>query len=306
MPLRHVCTVVALAALAATVACAHRSGDTSATAVHPERGTAAAEGDSAHASSTSQGTAIPPAAEDAKARLAASPRHGEWAMIGAGPDSVRAWVVYPERKTKAPVVVVVHEIFGLSTWVRAVADQLAADGFIAIAPDLLTGKKIPQGGPDSVSVDSARAVIGTLNPEDVKRQIDATARYGMSLPAAAPRYGVVGFCWGGSTAFAYAAATPTLGAAVVFYGSAPEPGKLANLRAPVLGLYGENDERVNATIPAADSALKATGRTFEHRTFPGAGHGFLRAQNGQNGANLAAAKQAWPLVVAWFKKYLGT
>jgi carboxymethylenebutenolidase len=226
-------------------------------------------------------------------------------MIAAGPDSVRAWVVYPERSTKAPVVVVVHEIFGLSTWVRAVADQLAADGFIAIAPDLLTGKKIPKGGPDSVSVDSAVAVIRTLKPEDVKRQLDATARYGMSLPAAVRRYGIVGFCWGGSTAFAYAAATPTLGAAVVFYGSAPEPGKLSNLRAPVLGLYGGDDERVNATIPPADSALKAMGRTFEHRTFPGGGHGFLRAQSGQNGANLAASEQAWPLAAGWFRKYLG-
>src|SRR4051794_5948914 len=195
MPIRNVCTVVPLAALAAAAACTHRSGDTSATAVHPERGTPTAEGDSANVSVAAQGTAMPPAAEEAKARLAASPRHGEWAMIGAGADSVRAWVVYPERKTKAPVVVVVHEIFGLSTWVRSVADQLAADGFIAIAPDLLTGKTVPQGGPDSVSADSAVAIIRTLNPEDVKRQIDATARYGMSLPAAAPRYGVVGFCW---------------------------------------------------------------------------------------------------------------
>src|SRR5919108_6221848 len=146
--------------------------------------------------------ALPAGANDAAARLASSTRHAEWAMVRVGDaDSVRVWVVYPERSTKAPVVVVVHEIFGLSTWIRGVADQLAADGFIAVAPDLLTGKKIPQGGPDSVSVDSARAIIGTLNPEDVKRQIDATARYGTSLPAAAPRYGVVGFCWGGSTTF---------------------------------------------------------------------------------------------------------
>jgi carboxymethylenebutenolidase len=217
---------------------------------------------------------------------------------------VRAWVVYPERRDRAPVVLVVHEIFGLTNWVRGVADQLAADGFIAIAPDLLWGKHIPNG-PDGDPVrDSATAAIRTLDQTAVQRRLDASARYGMALPAALPRYGIVGFCWGGGISFAHAAHAPGLGASVVYYGVAPPTASLANVRAPVLGLYGENDARVDATIAPADSALHALGRTYEHQIFTGAGHGFLRQQDGQNGANLAAAQAAWPRTVAWFHRYL--
>lgn len=247
---------------------------------------------------------LPASGAEATARLAASPRHGEWVRIPAGgADSVRAWVVYPERKTRAPVVLVVHEIFGLSNWIRAVADQLAAEGFIAIAPDLLTGKNVPEG-PEGANPDSARAVIGTLKAPDVQRRLDAAARYGMALPAALPRYGIVGFCWGGSTAFAHAVHAPRLGAAVVYYGTSPDSLALDSVRAPVLGLYGENDARVNATIPRARTVLGARKRTYEALVLPGAGHGFLRQQDGQNGANLAATRAAWPRTLDWFRTHL--
>ena len=147
---------------------------------------------------SAQDAGLPASGAEATARLAASPRHGEWVMIPAGAaDSVRAWVVYPERSTRAPVVLVVHEIFGMSNWIRSVADQLAEDGFIAIAPDLLTGMNVPEG-PEGANPDSARAVIGKLDQADVQRRLDFAARYGMALPAALPKYGVVGFCWGGS------------------------------------------------------------------------------------------------------------
>jgi carboxymethylenebutenolidase len=219
------------------------------------------------------------------------------------PDSIRAWVVYPERKTKAPVVVVIHEIFGLSTWIRAVADQLAADGFIAIAPDFLTSKLLP-GTPDSVPMQEAMAAIRTLDPAQIQREIDATARYGMSLPAAQSRYGVVGFCWGGGISFEHATHAPSLGASVVYYGTSPRTETLSNVRAPVLGLYGGSDARVDATIPAADSALRATGKIYSHSIFDGAGHGFLRQQTGMNGANMRATQQAWPATIAWFRHYL--
>jgi carboxymethylenebutenolidase len=249
-------------------------------------------------------TSLPPGAADAEARVAASTRHGEWAMVKVGADdSVRAWVVYPERATKAPVVLVVHEIFGLSTWIRGVADQLAADGFIAVAPDLLTGKQAP-GGSDSVNVQQAPALIRALDPAEVQRRLAAVAAYGMALPAAAPRYGIVGFCWGGSTSFQHAIAAPTLGASVVYYGSSPAVAQLAAVRAPVLGLYGADDARVNATVPPADSAMKALGKTFEQETYPGAGHGFLRQQNGRDGANLEATRRAWPRTIAWFRRHL--
>jgi len=249
--------------------------------------------------------AIPAGAAEAPARLAASPRHGEWVMVRVGDaDSVRAWVVYPERRDRAPVVVVVHEIYGLTSWMRGVADQLAADGFIAIAPDLLSGKNVP-AGPDGDPVrDSATAAIRTLDAAAVQRRVDATAAHAMALPAALPRYGIVGFCWGGGVSFAHAAHAPGLGASVVYYGVAPPAAQLASVRAPVLGLYGENDARVNATIAPADSALRALGRTYQHQVFAGAGHGFLRQQDGQNGANLQAARAAWSLTVQWFHRHL--
>lgn len=254
----------------------------------------------------SQSPDLPPDAAGALSRLSSSPRHGEFVTIRTGNgDSLRAWVVYPERSSKTPVVIVVHEIFGLSSWVRAVADQLAADGFIAIAPDLLTMKNLPEG-PDSVLAPLAVSAIRTLDAAWIQRQLDAVARYGMALPSAEKKYGIVGFCWGGGISFAHAAHSPSLGASVVYYGVTPPTTDLPAVHAPVLGLYGGADARVDATIPAADSGLRALGRTYEHSIFPGAGHGFLRQQTGMDGANLAATRAAWPATVAWFRKYLGS
>ena len=251
-----------------------------------------------------QSASLPADAANARARLNASPRHGEWVMIPAGNDSVRAWIVYPERKTKAPVVVVIHEIFGLSPWVRAVADQFAAEGFIAVAPDLLTSRNLPNPT-DSVPSDLATAAIRTLDPADVHRQISAAANYAMSLPSAVRKYGVVGYCWGGGVSFEHAVRSPSLGAAVVYYGVSPATASLASVNAPVLGLYGGSDARVDATVPPADSAMKALGKTYSPNIYEGAGHGFLRQQSGQNGANLTATQKAWPATIAWFRKYLG-
>ncbi len=249
---------------------------------------------------------LPPDASGALAQLNSSPRHGEWVTIRTGNgDSLRTWVVYPERSTKAPVVLVVHEVFGLSSWIRSVADQLAADGFIAIAPDLLTMKNLPDA-PDSVLAPLAVAVVRALDPVWVQRQLDAVAQYGMSLPAAEKKYGIVGFCWGGGVSFAHAVHSPSLGASVVYYGTSPKTTDLGSVSAPVLGLYGGNDARVNATISPADSALRALGRTYVYSIYPGAGHGFLRQQTGMDGANMAATRAAWPATVAWFKKYLGS
>jgi carboxymethylenebutenolidase len=247
---------------------------------------------------------LPPDADHALARLNSSPRHGEWVMISLSPtDSLRAWVVYPERKTKAPVVVVVHEVFGLTPWIRGVTDQLAADGFIAIAPDLLTMKNLPRVA-DSVATQDALSAISTLDPAEIQREIDAAARYAIALPAAQPRYGIVGFCWGGGVSFEHATHAPSLGASVVYYGVSPKTENLSMVRAPVLGLYGGSDARVDATIPPADSALRSMGKTYSHSIFEGAGHGFLRQQTGMNGANMTATQQAWPATVAWFRRYL--
>jgi len=250
---------------------------------------------------------LPAGATTVAARLGASPRHGEYVMIArtrGGIDSLRAWVVYPQRPDKAPVVIVIHEIFGVSTWIRGVADQLAAEGYIAIAPDLITGKYTLTAG-DTIAQAQASALIRTLVPADVQRDLAATAEYGMSLPAAQQRFGVVGFCWGGSTSFNTAvSAHAKLRGAVVYYGGSPALTELAKVRVPVLGLYGENDARVNATIPATDSTMKVSGKTYEPVILPGAGHGFLRQQDGQNGANLTASRAAWPKTVAFFQRTL--
>ena len=271
----------------------------------------AAAGAAGCASSKSSTTdaAIPVGAAEARTRLNSSPRHGEWAMIEVAPgDSIRAWVVYPERQDRAPVVVVVHEIYGLTPWIRAVADQFAADGFIAIAPDLLTSKGLAGAPEEGPAPDAASAAIRTLTMQDVQRDLDATARYGMALPAATRKYGVVGFCWGGTTAFAHALHSSEVAAAVVYYGSTPRAADFSAIRAPVLGLYGGDDNRVNATIPAADSGMRSAGKSYESRIYAGAGHGFLRAQadSARGAANTAGSREAWPATVAFFRRHLGS
>jgi carboxymethylenebutenolidase len=253
-----------------------------------------------------QGAGLPASNATAAERLQKSPRHGEWVSVKVGPaDSVTAWVVYPERRDKAPVVLVIHDNRGITDWSRSVADQLAADGFIGIAVDLLTMKRGNQNLFSVWPVDSVRAVLGSLTPEAINLSLDAVAKYGMGLPAALPKYGVVGFCWGGARSFLHATAAPGLGASVVYYGSPPPADAMAAIKAPVLGLYGGNDARINATIPATDSAMKRLGKTYEYQIFDGAGHGFLSGQEGQNGANLTASQQAWPRTIAFFRANLG-
>jgi len=303
----------ALAACIATfgaTACTRHAAAADDHAGHDSSPAAATDVSSASRDAAQQAANLPAGEADAKARLAQSPRHGEYVMVKIGSDSVRAWVVYPQVSTKAPVVVVIHEIFGLSTWIRGVADQLAADGFIAIAPDLLTGKIAPNLD-DSTLKAQAPALIQTLDPAIVQRNIDAIAQYAMALPAAQKKYGIVGFCWGGGVSFAYDAHAGTskdFGASVVYYGVPPKPDQLPNVHAPVLGLYGGTDARIALTVPGTDSALKALGRTYDHTIFPGAAHGFLRAQTQADGsimqANADATRQAWPATIAWFNKYL--
>jgi carboxymethylenebutenolidase len=252
-----------------------------------------------------QARGLPPVEADSAARLGSSPRHGEWASVDAGGgDKVDLWVVYPERSDKAPVVIVIHEIFGLTDWVRAVADQFAAEGFIAVAPDFLSGKAPDGKGSRSVTSDAARGLIASLQPAEITRRLDAAAKYATSLPAATSEFGVVGYCWGGGISFGYATQQPDLDAAVVYYGTSPATDTLGRVRAPVLGLYGGSDARVNATVPAAQAELKRLGKRFEVEIYEGAGHAFLRQQAGQNGANQAATDKAWPRTVAFLRENL--
>ncbi len=283
-----------------------------------------------------QGTpGLPASAQTAAARLAASPRHGEWVKIAWTPgssDSLMAWIVYPKAGAKAPVVVVVHEIFGLSTWVRSVADQAAADGFIAIAPDFLSRVR---GGPSSVELasDTARRMISGVDPAERNRAIIAAANYAMTQPAASPRYAVIGYCWGGSTTFIHAVNGGVKGfsGGVAFYGlpymSGGSPAtatasavpasldvdSLARIKQPIMLLSGSKDARIGAAMPALEAEMKRLGKTYTGVNYDGAVHGFLRAQNdpkatrdeGEEAANYAATKDAWPRTIAFLRKQLG-
>ena len=252
--------------------------------------------------------ALPPGEEQAKDALNRSPRHGEWVDIAVTGEAapIRAFVAYPERRDKAGVVIVIHEIYGLTDWIRGVADQLAEDGFIAIAPDLICGKG-PNGGctDSAASRDDVVKMVRGLTPAEVVARLNAVRDYGSKLPAANGKTAAVGYCWGGSTSFSYATAQPGLNAAVVYYGGSPSDATaLARIAAPVLGLYGGDDARVNATIEPAAAEMRKLGKVYETHIYDGAGHGFLRAQSGRDGANLRATEQAWPATLAFLRKYL--
>jgi carboxymethylenebutenolidase len=252
----------------------------------------------------------PPAGEaGALAQLNASPRHGEWVDVPLpGSDvPVRTWVVHPERADDAPVVIVIMEIFGLTDWIRAVADQMAAEGYIALAPDLLSGMGPGGGGTEAfASRDDAVAGVRGLTTEESMRRLDAVRAYALTIPSSTGEVGVMGFCWGGAASFNFAVHQPGLGAAVVYYGTSPEEGAAyADIAAPVLGLYGGDDQRVNATIPIAEEALAELGKTYEVEIYDGAGHGFLRAQDDREGANMRASEQAWDRTIAFFREHLG-
>jgi carboxymethylenebutenolidase len=214
----------------------------------------------------------------AKQKLDKSPRHREWVTIKHGDRTVQAFVVYPEAKGKVPVVLVIHEIFGLSDWARSMADDLAAAGYIAIAPDLLSGLG-PNGGGSSAFPDqdaTVKAVSG-LNPDTVTADLDATADYAKKLPASNGKLAVAGFCWGGGKSFAFATHRHDLNAAFVFYGPGPDPEAIKGIQAPVYAFYAGNDGRIGATVPATTEAMKAAGKKYEPVTYDGAGHGFMRA-----------------------------
>ncbi len=224
----------------------------------------------------------------AKARLESSPRHREYVTLQRGSRNVQALVVYPESKDKTPVVVLIHEIFGLSDWAKEMADELAAEGFIVVAPDLLSGYGPNGGGSDAFPGQDDRVkAVSALDPVGVLADLDAAADYGKKLPATNGKIAVAGFCWGGSKSFAFAAHRPDLSAAFVFYGTGP--ADVTPITAPVYGFYAGNDARVGATIPATTDAMKAAGKSYEPVTYDGAGHGFMRA--GEDPGNTVAANK---------------
>jgi carboxymethylenebutenolidase len=233
--------------------------------------------------------ATPLFAQDwAKAMLEKSPRHREYVPLKHGDRTVQALVVYPEVKAKAPVIVMIHEIFGLSDWVKEMADELAGQGYIVVAPDLLTGSGPDGGGTESLGgQDKVVQAVGKLSPDQVLADLDAAADYGKKLPSANGKVYVAGFCWGGGKSFAFATHRKDLSAAFVFYG--PPPPDFSMITAPVYGFYAGNDARISATVPATTDAMKAAGKKYDPVIYEGAGHGFMRA--GEDPGNTVPANK---------------
>ena len=238
----------------------------------------------------------------AKARLAKSPRHREWVEVKNGTRKVNSFVVYPESKNKATAVVVIHEIFGMSDWVQSLTDQLAEAGYVAIAPDLLSGMGPNGGGTSSLDSNGIGQAIRDLPPDQITADLNAVADYVSKLPASNGKVVVTGYCWGGGQSFRYATNNPNIKAAFVFYGPAPaaadgtpDKAALAKITAPVYGFYAGNDARINATLPKTIEAMNELKKTFEPVTYEGAGHGFMRAGEAPdaNEANKKARDDAW-------------
>jgi len=226
--------------------------------------------------------------------------HGEWVTIRRGNDSLRAYVAYPERKDKAPAIIVIHEIFGLTEWEPTVVDQFAAKGYVAIVPDLLSSKY----GVTPPNPDSGRKLTAQLEPERVTADLDATFQYVNGLPAVKKgQIATIGFCWGGGQSFRYATNNPALKAAVVCYGPAPDSAGLARIKAPILGVYGESDARINQDLPRVEQVLAAKKVKFPHEAYPGTGHGFLKP--GRQGNDGPQPGRAWQNIFAFLAQTVG-
>jgi carboxymethylenebutenolidase len=246
-----------------------------------------------------------PAQDWAKAALEKSPRHREYVALKHGDRTVQAFVVYPEVSGKAPVIVMIHEIFGLSDWAKEMADELAAQGYIVIAPDLVSGLGPNGGGSDAFpSQDATTKAVSGLDAGVVMADLDAAADYGKKLPSANGKLFVAGFCWGGGKSFAFATHRHDLSAAFVFYGPPPPDADLKSITAPVYGFYAGNDARISATVPATTTAMKAAGKRYEPVIYDGAGHGFMRAGEAPdaNDANKKAREDGFKRLVDLINK----
>ena len=239
----------------------------------------------------------------AQTQLEKSPRHREWVTVKHDGRSVETFVVYPESKDKRSVVLLIHEIFGMTDWVEDLADQVAAAGYIAVAPDLLSGMA-PNGGRTSgMAQDKVTEAVSHLDPDQITADLNGVADYAKKLPASNGKLFVGGFCWGGGQTFRFATNRSDLSGAFVFYGVPPEKDAMTRIKAPVYGFYAGNDSRIDATLPDTTSQMKAAGKTFEPVVYDDAGHGFMRAGEAPdaNDANKKARQDAW---VRW-KNLLG-
>ncbi len=241
----------------------------------------------------------------AKERVEKSPRHSEWVTVKHDGRSVETYVVYPESNAKTPVILMIHEIFGHTDWVREMADELAAAGYIVVAPDLLSGAGANGQGSKSFDQSGAIQAVSHLNPQQITADLNAVADYGKKLPASNGKLFVAGFCWGGGQSFRFATDRPDLAAAFVFYGPPPDKDAMAHIKAPVYGFYAGNDARIGATIPDTITAMKQAGKTYQPVTYEGAGHGFMRAGEAPDAtpSNAKARTDAWARLKELLKQH---
>ncbi len=231
----------------------------------------------------------------ARQALDTSPRRREWVSVKHAGRPVESLVAYPQSRDKAPAIVVIHEIFGMTDWVENVADEFAQAGFVAIAPDLLSGMASNGGRTKDFQANEVGAAIRNLPPDQITADLNAVTDYCKNLPACNGKVCVVGFSWGGGQSFRFATNRRDLSAAFVFYGNGPAPEAIAGIQAPVYGFYAGNDARINATVPQTQEQMKAAGKVFEIVTYEGAAHGFMRSgeQPDATEANKKARAAAW-------------
>ncbi len=250
----------------------------------------------APAAAANTGTIVHPISKNITDRLTKSTRHMDVVKIKQGDREVETLVYYPMDKNKAMAVVLVHEIFGLSDWVRAAADQLAEAGYIVLVPDLLSGEGPNKGGTTDLPESQVTVAIGKLPPEQVLADLGAVMDYAKKLDACDGNLAIAGFCWGGGKAFAFSTVNKDIKAAFVFYG-APMllVADMPKVNAPIYGFYGETDRNLAAAVPAETTAMKAAGKTYDAVVYPGAAHGFMRLGqlDNTNAANKKAAEDSW-------------
>jgi len=242
---------------------------------------------------------VHPVSKNITARLVNSPRHFDIVKIKQGDREVETYVFYPMTKDKAMAVVLIHEIFGASDWMRAAADQLAEAGYIVLVPDLLSGMGPNKGGTNDFADSQVTAAVSRLNndhPGQVMADLSAVADYAKKLDACNGKIAVGGFCWGGGQAFAFSTVNKDIKAAFVFYGAPMLPvAEMPKVNCPVYGFYGEMDSRLSLAVPAETDAMKAAGKTYDAIVYPGAAHGFMRLgqMDDSNAANKKAAEDSW-------------
>jgi carboxymethylenebutenolidase len=232
----------------------------------------------------------------AKERLNKSPRHQDWVTLKSGDRNLKAFIVYPETSHKAAAVLLIHENMGLTDWAKEMADEIAAQGYIVIAPDLLNEKVYTEQA-------DAKKAVAELKPDQITQDLNAAAEYVTHVPSANGKLVVAGFCWGGGQSFRYATNNPNLKAAFVFYGQPPQTADMARITAPIYGFYGGNDNRITSTVEATAGSMKEAGKAYHPETYADAGHGFMRAGEAPdaNQANKKAREQGFARLVKTLK-----